>query len=104
MEVSFVRIIDGTVVVRLAGEVDMDSVALLRATIDSILDDPTTAQVMVDLRYVTFIDSVGLGALVGAQDAARQREIRLTVTNPAPFVTHQLHISGLYEHLVAPAW
>src|SRR5690348_18266711 len=54
----------GVVVAAVAGEIDIASVAQLRERLYELADGGGT--LIVDLNRVTFIDSAGLGALVGA--------------------------------------
>lgn len=49
---------------RLSGEIDTYTVAELRRSFDEIAVRPD-GQVVVDLRDVTFLDSSGIGALIG---------------------------------------
>jgi anti-sigma B factor antagonist len=55
---------DGSAVVTVSGEVDLSSVSQLRDRLYELVD--SGEPVIVDLEQVTFIDSTGLGALVGA--------------------------------------
>lgn len=58
------------VVIRCAGEVDIATVGALRTTLQAVqVDGP--ARVVVVLDEVTFMDSLGLGALIGAHKRAR---------------------------------
>ena len=63
MDVS-VSIGDGVAVARLTGEVDTYTVPDVRQTFDAIRLASGT-RVVVDLRGVTFLDSSGLGAIIG---------------------------------------
>ncbi len=56
--------------VRLAGEVDTYTVPDVRAAFDA-LDLAAGDSVVVDLREVTFLDSSGLGAVIGLYHRAR---------------------------------
>jgi anti-sigma B factor antagonist len=59
-----------TRVVRCVGEVDMASAPALRARLSSLqIDGPP--RLVLDLTGITFIDSLGLGALIGAHKRAR---------------------------------
>ena len=60
----------GSSLVRLAGEVDTYTVPDVRAAFDAVALAPGTT-VVVDLREVTFIDSSGLGAVIGLYHRAR---------------------------------
>ena len=69
MEVS-VSTEDGRSLVRLAGEVDTYTVPDVRAAFETVSLTPG-GTVVVDLREVTFIDSSGLGAVIGLYHRAR---------------------------------
>ena len=64
------ELVGATRVVRCTGEIDMASAPALRARISSLqIDGPP--HLVIDLTGVTFIDSLGLGALIGAHKRAR---------------------------------
>ena len=75
MEVS-VSTEDGRSVVRLVGEVDTYTVPDVRAAFERVSLTPG-GTVVVDLREVTFIDSSGLGAVIGLYHRARESGARL---------------------------
>jgi anti-anti-sigma factor len=56
------------VIAAVAGDVDISTVARLRECLSELADSGRT--LIVDLNRVTFIDSAGLGALVGAAGRA----------------------------------
>jgi anti-sigma B factor antagonist len=58
-----VRTERGVVIATVAGEIDISTVARLRERLYELADNGGT--LIVDLNRVTFIDSAGLGALVG---------------------------------------
>jgi len=85
-------------VVTATGEVDLSSASLLREAIGAhLLAD--RADVVVDLSAVTFLDSTGLGLLVGAAKRARNAggSLRLVCDNPR--VLRVLRITGLDKTL-----
>ena len=54
-----------TAVVVLAGELDLVAKPLLRAHVRTCLDDDAITAITIDLAALTFIDSTGIGALIG---------------------------------------
>ena len=62
---------DDLCVVRALGELDLHTVADLDATLAQVQGDGQT-HVVLDLWGVTFIDSVGLGVLLGARRRAEK--------------------------------
>jgi anti-anti-sigma factor len=94
------QVSDGSAVVEIHGEVDISCAPRLWQVLVDTATELRPARVMVDLRYLTFIDSTGIGALVAGRNAARTVGVGFTVRNPSPFVTTQLHQTGLYRTLV----
>jgi anti-sigma B factor antagonist len=53
--------------------------------------------VILDLSGVTFLDSTGLGALVGIRNSFVQRDASLVLLRPSEPVTRLLQITGLVD-------
>jgi anti-sigma B factor antagonist len=84
------------------GEIDLDNAPELRGAIDAAFTGQQPTLIRVDLGHVSFIDSVGISALVTGYHAAAVLGTRLVVTDPNDFVYRQLYISGLVGLLGAP--
>ena len=82
------------VVVIAAGEIDLATSPQLR---EALLNPAVNAAtVVLDLREVTFIDSSGLGVIVGQQKRAQERNERFAVAvGGAAAVQRILELSGL---------
>ncbi len=90
-------------VIWLGGEHDIMTVALLQDTLASVGSDDD-ADVVVDLRRVTFIDASTIGALLEGREALRLQSRRLTIRYPSKRCRRVLAICGLTELIeVAPA-
>jgi anti-sigma B factor antagonist len=71
-------------IVTLAGEVDLSTAPALRERLASLIDGGATS-IVIDLRQVTFMDSTGLGVLMGAHLRVRENEGELRlVTGEGP--------------------
>jgi anti-anti-sigma factor len=89
---------DGAVIVVASGEIDLSSSPELRAA----LRDPSAHgdTVVLDLRDVTFMDSSGLGVIVGQHKRAREEGFRFAVAvDGAENVERILELSGLVSLL-----
>jgi stage II sporulation protein AA (anti-sigma F factor antagonist) len=93
---------DGAVVLSVRGEVDHANAGELRTSIESVLNTQRPHTIRVDLGLVTFIDSGGIGSLVGAHRMAQAGGAGLVITNVSPFVGRQLTVAGVSDLLGVP--
>ncbi len=98
-----VRSKDGTVVISPHGEIDADNAHEIREAVSGLLATSTPRAIKVDMVGVSFIDSVGIGALVACYHAAAASKVRLLVTNPTAYVHRVLYVSGLLGLFGSPA-
>ena len=82
----------GQVMCRLAGELDLYSVPRFR---QALADLPSGVRVLIDLSDVSFVDSAGLGALVGSVRRARDLGGDAAVACARPSLTRLLRTIGL---------
>ncbi len=86
---------DGAIVVDVRGSLDAATVDALRHALVSTLHAEHPLTMIVDLTFVTFMDSMGVGALVSGHNAARETGTRFVLRNPSEFVHRQLRLTGL---------
>lgn len=86
---------EGATVVEVAGELDLHSAPQLRAELTRALENSVPPRVIVDLSGVNFIDSTGVGVLIGALKRAREADGKLLFCNPQPRVCRVFEITGL---------
>ncbi|MFG2844133.1 STAS domain-containing protein [Kitasatospora sp. NPDC048296] len=83
---------EGTVLA-LYGELDLDSVAGLRAVLGTALAVPATV-VVVDCAGLEFCDSTGLNTLLHAQARAAADGSRIELARPRALVLRMLELTG----------
>ncbi|GAA3449433.1 STAS domain-containing protein [Dactylosporangium matsuzakiense] len=89
---------EGRVHLVLTGELDLDSApSLLTAVVQEL--EAGVREVVVDLTHLSFIDSSGLGTLVGCWRRAKNAGATLVVANPNEDVRVTLEITGLDQIL-----
>jgi anti-anti-sigma factor len=97
-----VRVGPGHLRLVLAGEIDLSSVdVLLRAQGEALAGAATRRLhgVVVDLDQVTFLDSTGIGALVGGYRQAATAGLTYQLENPRGAVTRVLDVAGVLSTL-----
>lgn len=93
-------VVDDTTVVRPEGNLNMASAAELRTAVEqAILEGPS--RVVVDLQGVPFIDSSGLGALIGCLKTARDHGGDLRIASPGAQVAMVLKLSNVDRVLLS---
>lgn len=81
-------------VLRIAGEVDLYSAPQLRDRVIQLLADGIR-HIVADLREVDFLDSTGLGALVGSLKRLREQGGSLSIVTSAGRIPQLFHLTGL---------
>ncbi|MGK5684843.1 STAS domain-containing protein [Actinoplanes sp. URMC 104] len=86
---------DDVVEVSPSGEIDVENAYEIREAVATQLAAGHLTRIELNLQNVTFIDSVGISALVGAFQLAQVSEVKLIVTRPSRFAHRQLWVTGL---------
>ncbi|HEV3290023.1 MAG TPA: STAS domain-containing protein [Streptosporangiaceae bacterium] len=81
-------------VLRIEGDVDAYAAAQLRNQVIDLIDNGTV-HIIADLRGVGFLDSAGLGALVGSRKELRAKGGSLMLVASTDRVLQTLRIAGL---------
>ena len=84
----------GIAVVEVAGEVDVYTAPTLRQHLRDATGG-STPKVVVDMSEVTFLDSTGLGVLVGAMGRVREAEGTMRLVVNSDHILKVLRITGL---------
>ena len=87
---------DGTVIMRLGGELDLYNAEELRAALDRAIAG-APGRIVIDLSLVEFVDSTALGVLIEARAKLGDDSLRLAA--PTPETRRALPVSGLDRHL-----
>jgi len=85
---------EGWRIVRVGGEVDLFTAPKLKEGILDLLNGGVT-KLVVDLEKVDFMDSTGLGVLVGALRRLKERDGTLSLVCPQGPVLRVLEVTGL---------
>lgn len=83
---------EGGVVVRLIGELDIDTVPILKESLGAI--DPEVTSIVVDMRELAFMDSSGLSALLQSWKETRVEGRRFCLAGVNDGIQRLLKITG----------
>ncbi len=96
MEV-YVNFDNQTMIVKLVGELDEHSAEFVRRKLDTLFSENAFSQVVLDLSRMSFMDSTGIGVVIGRYKLLRKTNKKLYIQNPSPTVDKIFKMSGLYE-------
>ncbi len=85
----------GRLIVRVTGDLDLSSAATFRSRVDGWLADTASRDLLLNLRHVSFIDSVGLGAILGRLRGLQRTGGHLAIVEPEGAVKAILKIGGI---------
>ena len=86
---------DGSTVIALEGAIRLgESAEFFSQTLQRTLDDET-GHVLIDFSRINYIDSTGIGELVGYLQRFRSQERQLILVNPSDKIGQLLEISRL---------
>lgn len=87
----------GILVVFLEGELDHHTASQVREYIDEKLEDPTIKNIVMDIKGLNFMDSSGIGVLIGRYKVVSKRGGKLGVVNINSHIDRIFEVSGLYK-------
>lgn len=87
----------GNIIVVLAGELDLRVANTLRQQLDEVLEHAETRQIILDMEAVTFIDSSGIGVILGRYKRLLALHGSLRIWKLQPQVERVLTLAGIVK-------
>jgi stage II sporulation protein AA (anti-sigma F factor antagonist) len=91
------RVLNDVLYVLLCGELDEHSATYTKITLDEIFDKPNFSKIVVDLSELDFMDSTGIGVLIGRYKRMKDKDIPIFIANPSSHAEKIFKITGLYN-------
>lgn len=86
-----------TLCVSLKGELDEHYAIYTRNFLDDLFDKTDFKQVVFDLNYLEFVDSTGVGVLIGRYKKLKSKNQQIYITNPSTHAEKIFLMSGIYQ-------
>jgi anti-anti-sigma factor len=93
--------LDRGVQIHLQGDLDTVTVPVFQEVLDTLYKQECFV-IRLDLAHLEFIDSSGLGALVGAWRYCREHDGHVTATGPTVPVRRLMDMTGISTFLLTP--
>ena len=88
---------NNTLYIGLSGELDEHTSVYTRQTLDKLTEDAKMSRVVIDLSGLSFMDSTGVGVLIGRFKKLKCREIPIYIANPSNQADRIFKMTGLYD-------
>ncbi|HBB71109.1 MAG TPA: anti-anti-sigma factor [Ruminococcus sp.] len=86
---------NGTAIAVLSGEIDHHSAKEMRAVLDRFIVTMQPEMMAMDMKNITFMDSSGVGLIMGRCKLLKECGGRLEVHDPPPYIRRVLKLSGI---------
>lgn len=91
---------DGSVITAyMNGEIDHHYAEKVRSRLDSAIENAGTEKLILDMKGVAFMDSSGLGMVLGRYKKLKAKGAELEIINASGAVERILRMSGVYALL-----
>lgn len=94
MEVK-ITVNDGLMVAKLSGEIDHHMAPKIREEIDSRIDSARPKSLILDYAEVSFMDSSGIGLVMGRYKQMKEINGNLKLRNTSQHITKVMKLAGL---------
>ena len=88
---------NANLVLKLIGELDSNSAKYARETMDELITKYEPKVAVFELPELTFIDSAGIGVLIGRYKTLSKCNCSVSINEPAPAIDKMFKFAGLYS-------
>jgi stage II sporulation protein AA (anti-sigma F factor antagonist) len=90
---------DEVLVVRLAGELDHHTAEQLREQVETVMASQKVRHMLLNLKDLSFMDSSGLGVILGRYKQVSQKSGQMIVCAISPSIYRLFELSGMFKIL-----
>jgi len=91
------RIHKNTLYISLDGELDEHTAEYTRVNLDQAMTQTRAGQIIIDLANLRFMDSTGIGVLIGRYKKMKDKNVPIYISNPSTQAERIFKMTGLYS-------
>lgn len=91
------KVSKNTLIIDLNGELDECTANYTRSVMDDLIMENKFNKVIVDMHNLEFMDSTGIGVLIGRYKKLKSKNVFMYVANPNSHIEKIFKMSGLFE-------
>lgn len=90
--------------VTMSGELDESNSLYSKSVLDDLFENGGFNQVIIDLSELEFMDSTGVGILIGRYKKLKEKNIPIFICNPSKHAEKIFNMTGLYNIMPKINW
>ncbi len=91
------RTYNNVLYVMLSGELDENTAKFTSKRLDDLFLTTLCRQIIIDLSELEFMDSTGIGVLIGRYKKMKDKGVSIFITNPSYHAEKIFKLTGLYD-------
>ena len=91
------RVLKNVLYIALDGELDEHTAEYTRINLDRAMSGFSVASIVIDLANLRFMDSTGIGVLIGRYKKMKDKNIPIFISNPSLQAERIFKMTGLYS-------
>ncbi len=91
------RLYNSILYIMLCGELDEHNSVYARNTLDALFSKTGFSQVIIDFSEMEFMDSTGIGVLIGRYKKLKDKNIPIFICNPSKHAEQIFVMTGIYN-------
>ncbi|HHU42918.1 MAG: STAS domain-containing protein [Bacillota bacterium] len=91
------KTVNSTIYIKLRGDLDHYKASDLKNQLNKYADMPKIKRMVLDMKGMDFMDSAGVGLIMGLYKKLKNKNKQLYFFSPSPQIDKVLRVSGLYS-------
>ncbi|MCL2570623.1 MAG: anti-sigma factor antagonist [Firmicutes bacterium] len=91
------RLHNNVLYISMDGELDHHTAEFTRVHLDDLMTQTKAAQIIIDLARLSFMDSTGIGVLIGRYKKMKAKNVPIFICNPSNQAERIFKMTGLYS-------
>ena len=91
------KVYDNTLYINIVGDLDEHNAVNVRKDIDNLIKFENYKQIIIDLSELDFMDSTGIGVLIGRYKLVKDKGVPIFISSPNKQVDKIFSMTGIYN-------
>ena len=86
MSITIINYDSNKIIAKFSGEIDESNADYVRCQLDELIDSHNNLNIILDFSNLDFLDSTGIGILLGRYKKSKNTNINIIIKNPSKHV------------------